>query len=78
MLPNATGTSMNNKSALHPIPQKGISGVLCNGRMNLKIKRKVYKTVFRPAVLCMGGNEGTQKEVSVAQMRMLHGGCAES
>ena len=30
---------------------KRVSGVLCDGRMNVKIKGKVYRTVVRPALM---------------------------
>ena len=46
----------------------------------MKIKRKVYRTVVRPALMGdstdvrgrdMGVEEGTGKEIGVAEMRML-------
>ena len=30
---------------------KRVSGVLCDSRMNVKIKGKVYRTVVRPALM---------------------------
>ena len=37
---------------------KRVSGVLCDRRMNVKIKGKVYRTMVRPA---LGVEEGTGK-----------------
>ena len=45
---------------------KRLSGILCNRRMNVRIKGKVYRTVVRPALMYggrdMGVEEGTGKE----------------
>ena len=46
---------------------KRVSGVLCDRRMNVKIKGKEYRTVVRPALMYggrnMGVEEGTGKEI---------------
>ena len=45
---------------------KRVSGVLCDRRMNVKIKGKVYITVVRQALMYgadMGVEEGTGKEI---------------
>ena len=47
---------------------KRVSGVLCDRRMNMKIKGKVYRTVVRPALMYgadrdMGVEEDTGKEI---------------
>ena len=52
-----------------------MSGVLCDRRMPVKLKGKVYKTVVRPAM--MYGMEATpikkvnEKRMNVAEMKML-------
>ena len=52
-----------------------VSGVLCDRRMPVKLKGKVYKTVVRPAM--MYGMEATpikkvnEKRMNVAEMKML-------
>ena len=54
---------------------KRVSGVLCDRRMNVKIKGKVYRTVVRPAL--MYGSEtcalkkAQENKLEVAEMRML-------
>ena len=58
---------------------KRVSGVLCDRRMNVKIKGKVYMTVVRPAL--MYGAEpwalkkAQENKLEVAQMRMLRRMC---
>ena len=58
---------------------KRVSGVLCDRRMNMKIKGKVYRTVVRPAL--MYGAEtwvlkkAQEKKLEVAEMRMLRWMC---
>ena len=47
---------------------KRVSGILCDGRISLTVKGKVYKTVVRPAiddVRCrdLGSEESTREEV---------------
>ena len=51
------------------------SGVLCDRKMNVKTKRKVYRTVVRPA-LVYGAETGALKKTqetkfAVGEMRML-------
>ena len=56
---------------------KEVSGVLCDSRIPVKLKRKVYKTAVRPAM--MYGMEATpikkvnEKRMNVAEMKMLRG-----
>ena len=58
---------------------KRVSGVLCDRRMNVKIKGKVHRTVVRPAR--MYGEEtcalkkALEKKLEVAEMRMLRCMC---
>ena len=58
---------------------KRVSGVLCDMRMNVKIKGKVCRTVVRPAL--MDGAEtwvlkkAQEKKLEVAEMRMLRWIC---
>ena len=44
---------------------KRISGILCDRRISLRVKGKVYKTVVRPAMMCrdVGSEESTREEV---------------
>ena len=37
--------------------------MLCDRRISLRIKGKVYKTVIRPAMMCVGSEESTMEEV---------------
>uniref|UniRef100_A0A8D9A949 Endonuclease-reverse transcriptase n=1 Tax=Cacopsylla melanoneura TaxID=428564 RepID=A0A8D9A949_9HEMI len=57
----------------------GWTGVLCDKRMNLKMKGKVYKTVVRPAMM-YGAETWAMKKIhekrlEVAEMRMLRWSC---
>ena len=58
---------------------KRVSGVLCDRRMNEKIKGKVYRTVVRPALVY--GSEiwalkkAQENKLEVAEMRMLRCMC---
>ena len=58
---------------------KRVSGVLCDRRMNVKIKGKVYRTVVRPAL--MYGTETwalknvQEKKLEIAEMTMLRWMC---
>ena len=52
---------------------KRVSGILCDRRISLRVKGKVYKTVVRPAMM-YGAETWTVKkaqELDVAEMRML-------
>ena len=46
---------------------KRVSGILCDGRIRLRVKGKVYKTVVRPAMMYgardLGSEESTSEEV---------------
>ena len=50
-------------------------GVLCDRRMPVKLKGKVYKKVIRPAMLCGAETWATtkrqEKRIEVTEMRML-------
>ena len=54
---------------------KRVSGVLCDRRMNVKTKGKVYRTVVRLALMCMAETWALKKaqgnKLEVAEMRML-------
>ena len=54
---------------------KRVSGVLCDKRMNVKIKWKVYRTVARPALVygaeTWALKEAQEDKLEVAEMRML-------
>ena len=60
--------------------RKKVSVVLCERKMNVTIKGKVYRTVARPAL--MYGAEtralknAQEKKLEVAEMRMLRWMCA--
>ena len=58
---------------------KKCSGVLCDRRMPVKLKRKVYKTVIRPAILYGAETWATtkrqEKRIEVTEMRMLRWMC---
>ena len=58
---------------------KRVSGVLCNRRMNMKIKGKVYRTVVRPALMygaeTWALKKSQEKKLEVAEMRMLRWMC---
>ena len=54
---------------------KRCSGVLCDRRMPVKLKGKVYKTVVRPALLygadTWATTRGQEARLEVNEMRML-------
>ena len=55
-----------------------ISGVLCDRRMQVKLKGKVYKTVVRPAMLCGAetwATRGQEERLEVNEMGMLRWMC---
>ena len=57
-----------------------MSGVLCDRRMNEKIKGKVYRTVVRPALVQYGAEiwalkKAQEKKLEVAEIRMLRCMC---
>ena len=58
---------------------KRVSGVLCDRRMNMKIKGKVYRTVVRPALMygaeTWALKKTQEKKLEVAEMRMLRWMC---
>uniref|UniRef100_A0A8D9ES56 Uncharacterized protein n=1 Tax=Cacopsylla melanoneura TaxID=428564 RepID=A0A8D9ES56_9HEMI len=54
---------------------KRMTGVLCDKRMNLKMKGKVYKTVVGPAMIYGAGTWAMKKRLEVAEMRMLRWSC---
>ena len=58
---------------------KIVSGVLCDRRMNVKIKGKVYRTVVRPALMygaeTWALKKAQENKLEVAEMRMLRCMC---
>ena len=54
---------------------KRISGIMCDRRISLRVKGKVYKTVVRPAMMygaeTCAVKKGQEKKLDVAEMRML-------
>ena len=54
---------------------KRISGILCDRRISLRVKGKVYKTVVRPAMMygaeTWAVKNAHEKKLDVAEMRML-------
>ena len=55
------------------------SGVMCDRRMSMKLKRKIYTTVIRPAVIYAAETWATTKReeerINVNEMRMLRWSC---
>ena len=54
---------------------KRVSGILCDRRISLRFKGKVYKTVVRPAMMYRAETwavkKAQEKKLDVAEMRML-------
>ena len=54
---------------------KRVSGILCDRRISLRVKGKVYKTVVRPAIMygadTWAVKKAQEKKLDVAEMRML-------
>ena len=59
--------------------KKRVYGVLCDRKMNVQIKRKVYSTVVRPALMhgaeTWALNKAQDNKLEVAEMRMLRWMC---
>ena len=47
------------------------SGVLCDRRLCLRVKRKVFKTIVRPAMVYAAETWAVKKSQYVAEMRVL-------
>ena len=60
---------------------KRVSGVLCDRRMNMKIKGKVHRTVVRPALMygaeTWALKKAQENKLEVAEMRMLRWMCGQ-
>ena len=58
---------------------KSMSGVLCDKRMSMKVKGKIYKTVVRPAMVYGAETWATKKtqeeKLNVVEMKMLRWAC---
>ena len=58
---------------------KRVSGILCDRRISLRVKGKVYKTVVRPAMMygaeTLAVTKAQEKKLDVAEMRMLRWMC---
>ena len=54
---------------------KRCSGVLCDRRMPVKVKGKVYKTMTRPAMLYGAETRGQEARLEVNETRMLRWMC---
>ena len=54
---------------------KRVSGILCNRRISLRVKGKLYKTVVRPAMMysaeTLAVMKAQEKKLDVAEMKML-------
>ena len=54
---------------------KRVSGILCDRRIRLRVKGKVYKTVVRPAMMygadTWAVKKAQEKKLDVAEMRMF-------
>ena len=52
-----------------------VSGILCDRRISLRVKGKIYKTVVRPATMCgaetWAVKKAQEKKLDMAKMRML-------
>ena len=61
------------------LKQRNASGVLCDGKILLKLKGKFYKTAIRPILLygskCWAIKYQHERKTSVAKMRMLRWMC---
>ena len=59
---------------------KRVAGVLCDRRMNVNIKGKVYRTVLRPTLMygaeTWALKKAHEKKLEVAEMRICYDGCA--
>ena len=57
-----------------------MSGVLCDGRMKVKMKGNVYKMIVRPAMVCGAETSAVkkahEKKMEVAEMKMLRWMCS--
>ncbi len=58
---------------------RNMSGVLCDKRINVRVKGKVYKTVVRPAMLfgaeAWASKKAQEEKLNVAEMKMLRWMC---
>jgi hypothetical protein len=70
---------VNNRKQAGWLRFRSVSGVLCDRKMPLKLKGKVYRTVVRPALLygseCWPTNARHEQSLHVTEMRMLRMAC---
>ena len=66
---------INNRVRLAWMKWKQLTGVLCNKKVPIKLKDKVYKTVIKPTMTygaeCWAVRKKDENRLHVAEMRML-------
>ena len=65
---------VNNRIIIEWMKWKEVSGVMCDRKMPVKLKDKVYKTIIRPAMTygseCWAVNKKDENKLNSAEMRM--------
>ena len=66
---------VNNRNRIGGMKSKEVSGVMCDRKMPVELKDKVFKTIFRPAVTydseCWAVKNKDENKLNSAEMRML-------
>ena len=65
------GADVDNKVRSAWNSWRGLSGVICDKKVPVKLKNKLYKTVIRPTCECWALHRAEQQRMHTTEMKML-------